>query len=190
MKPKDFKPDENIKSGQHFDVEQKQKKFYEFAQNNSGGNFIVDENLCQRIIIEAEYEESAIEKAEDLGCYWNGVEDGRDCSCCGDRWYRSADEVDLAKIKGNNGYNIGIYSHYKNPEERWLNLYGKFPRFTEPIWKEICGTEIFQARIYFDTIEQYAQFMANEYAMTNPDVRIFFADGSKKEFFTVVVGDK
>ena len=27
--------------------------------------------------------------AEDIGLYFDGVEQGMDCSCCGDRWYRA-----------------------------------------------------------------------------------------------------
>ena len=30
-----------------------QTKFYEFNQNNSGGRFDVDENVCHRVVIEA-----------------------------------------------------------------------------------------------------------------------------------------
>ncbi len=60
--------------------------FYKFDQNNGGGYFVTDENLCHRLFIEADNEHEAIEKAEELGCYWDGVNRGLDCPCCGDRW--------------------------------------------------------------------------------------------------------
>jgi hypothetical protein len=60
--------------------------FYEFNQNNSGGRFVVNKKLCQRVIIEADTSLDAVHIAEGLGMYWNGVEKGIDCSCCGDRW--------------------------------------------------------------------------------------------------------
>lgn len=44
--------------------------WYEFTQNNSGGYFVVDKNVCHRMLIEASSFDEAIEKAEKLGCYW------------------------------------------------------------------------------------------------------------------------
>jgi hypothetical protein len=39
--------------------------------------------------IEAESAEHADEKAAEIGIYFNGCDDGRDCPCCGDRWYEA-----------------------------------------------------------------------------------------------------
>jgi len=66
--------------------------FYTFKQNNSGGSFDVDENVCHAVIIEALNMEHACARAENIGIYFNGVEDGMDCSCCGDRWSVPWDE--------------------------------------------------------------------------------------------------
>lgn len=63
-------------------------KWFLFDQNNSGGGFDVGEKLCHRLFIQAETYEQAEEKALDLGVYFNGCDDDRDCPCCGDRWYR------------------------------------------------------------------------------------------------------
>lgn len=60
--------------------------FYTYDQNNSGGNFVIDENVDHYVIIEAESADEANEKATDIGLYFNGVEEGVDCECCGDRW--------------------------------------------------------------------------------------------------------
>lgn len=53
--------------------------FYTFAQNNSGGSFVI---------------------AESIGIYFDGVECDLDCECCGDRWSRYCDENDEPLING------------------------------------------------------------------------------------------
>jgi hypothetical protein len=72
--------------------------FFTYMQNNSGGTFVVDENLGHYVIIEAETEWQADAKAEDLGVYFDGCADGRDCDCCGDRWYSAAAGTKTPKI--------------------------------------------------------------------------------------------
>lgn len=59
---------------------------YAFYQNNSGGEYSKNPALAPTLIIEAATESEAENKAFALGVYYNGVRDGRDCSCCGDRW--------------------------------------------------------------------------------------------------------
>jgi hypothetical protein len=73
-------------------------KWFQFDQNNSGGSFVVDDKLCHRLFIEAKSEGIANAIAEDMGVYFNGVRDGYDCDCCGDRWYRG-EEIDLSSTK-------------------------------------------------------------------------------------------
>lgn len=142
-------------------------KFYEFNQNNSGGSFVTNENLCHRIIIQADNQQEAIRKAEEFGCYWNGCDDGIDCPCCGDRWYESPDELtfpkyigtftktEADKISGKN--NLTVIENEKR-KDRW--------------------------DIVFGTPEAYAQYLADNYGWTSPDVRIFYKDGTKSEIFT------
>ena len=60
--------------------------FYEFSQNNSGGFFEYTDNVSEHVIIEAPSEEKALEIAENIGIYFDGVERELDCECCGDRW--------------------------------------------------------------------------------------------------------
>ena len=81
-------------------------KFYEFTQNNSGGDFVVDNHLTHRVFIEAKNSKEANEIAESMGVYFDGVEAGIDCGCCGDRWYTvdEFDVVDLERI--GNSYDI------------------------------------------------------------------------------------
>lgn len=65
------------------------KQFYEFSQNNSGGGFDVDKKVCNKVFIEAESADEANAIAQELGIYFDGVEKGIDCGCCGDRWYEA-----------------------------------------------------------------------------------------------------
>ena len=68
-------------------------EFYHFAQNNSGGSFECGEGISMHVIIEALSEEHAEQRAEGIGIYFDGVGEGRDCSCCGDRWNRLYGDV-------------------------------------------------------------------------------------------------
>lgn len=154
-------------------------KFFKFNQNNSGGYFDVDENVCHRVIIEAVDEEQAIARFAPM------IEDqSPSCSCCGDRWSLDyPEEIDLDEYK-ERGHEASVYSFYDNPEERWNTLYGEFPLVEHPEWTEEYGSKKFSGRVYFESIEQYCQFLANNWGWTCPDIRIHFMDGTKKEIFT------
>jgi len=69
---------------------------YNFDQNNSGGYYV---KPAQNIIVkDARDEKHAIEIALKAGMYFNGVADGTDCDCCGDRWNGISEEYgDLDK---------------------------------------------------------------------------------------------
>ena len=71
--------------------------FYTFYQSNSGGKLIynADDGISGYVIIEAETLEEAIYKAKQIGLYFDGVENGSDCSCCGDRWYDKLSTFDI-----------------------------------------------------------------------------------------------
>lgn len=78
--------------------------FYTFNQNNSGGYF---EGEHRYIIIEAPSAEAANAIAESTtDIYFDGVYNGYDCRCCGDRWYRvdEYDAADTPEIYGENDY--------------------------------------------------------------------------------------
>ncbi len=59
--------------------------FFTFTQNNSGGNFVFDKNagITHHVIVEGNTREHAIDRAEDIGLYFDGY---GDCPCCGYRW--------------------------------------------------------------------------------------------------------
>lgn len=81
-------------------MENKKTKWFTFRQNNSGGLFDIDKNLNVFVIIEAYDEVHALDRAIEVGIYFDGVERGKDCECCGNRWSRYCDESDVPSIYG------------------------------------------------------------------------------------------
>jgi len=61
--------------------------FYEYSQNNSGGSFDLSDDIGVYVWIEAPNQEVANAIALTKGIYFNSMELGYDCGCCGDRWY-------------------------------------------------------------------------------------------------------
>ena len=96
--------------------------FFEFNQNNSGGSFDVDDNVCHRVVIEADTAAEATAKAEELGCYWNGVANGMDCSCCGDRWYELWGDDDVLKFPLQHGEET--FNNVEDYTQMLANRYG------------------------------------------------------------------
>lgn len=86
--------------------------FFHFSQNNSGGNFHVDEDagIGHHVLIEARDVRHAVDRALGIGLYFNGCADGIDCDCCGDRWSEPWDDKgnDLPMIYGTDVSN-GVY---------------------------------------------------------------------------------
>jgi hypothetical protein len=78
--------------------------FFTYYQNNSGGGFDYDEDrgIAHYVIVEADDADEANKLAESHGLYFDGCDDGRDCDCCGDRWYRASDHnaSDLPEVYG------------------------------------------------------------------------------------------
>ena len=166
--------------------------FYELSQNNTGGLFDVDDKVCHRLFIEADSEDSAKDIAESLGCYWDGVDSGIDCECCGDRWY-GVNEVDLNNINLKwKGYEVSEwfksekdYSDYKGGSIDYLkSIYPGSTWIEEPKVEKKYGQYRVVGKLRIDDIEQYAQLMADLYGWTKPDCRIFYKDGTIKEVFT------
>lgn len=160
--------------------------FYQFNQNNSFGRFEVDDKVCHRLFIEADSSEEAISKAEELGCYWNGVAEGIDCPCCGDRWNTYYNKIDIDKWKIE-GYKVEIYDGiYNDTIQEWEKRYGKFTIVEKPHFEthKYIGSRSYVGYISFASIEEYAQFLADEYGWTVPDARIFYKDKTVKEIYS------
>lgn len=62
--------------------------YFQFRQNNSGGHFIG----TKLVFVQADNASQANDIAQKHGIYFNGVADGIDCGCCGDRWHRVYDD--------------------------------------------------------------------------------------------------
>lgn len=138
--------------------------WFQFNQNNSGGSFIIDDNVTHRVIIEANSEEEAIEIGDSLGMYWNGCEKGYDCSCCGDRWY-SPNEVDLS------------YGSFEEKEaESIANNYNCTVVDSKYNKKGIKDNK---KDIIFNSIETYAQYMADLWGYCDPDIYIYYKNMNK-----------
>ena len=167
-------------------------KFYELSQNNSGGSFDVDENLCHRLIIEADTYEEAVAKAEDLGCYWDGVDKGMDCECCGDRWYMPFEEIDLMSMdrKKDGGYPIETFLSNGMSLEEFKRGYEGMEWIEEPVVGEKYGSPYIMGRVKLRNVEDYGQVLANLYGWTSPDIRVFYKNGQVKEIFSSEIENK
>lgn len=62
---------------------------FEYSQNNSGGKWAT--GMPQVLVVEAATVEEADAIAISKGVYFDGVEKGLDCGCCGDRWYKGVE---------------------------------------------------------------------------------------------------
>ena len=62
--------------------------WFKFRQNNSFGHFVG----TPLVFVQADNAADANRIAQDHGVYFNGVADGVDCDCCGDRWYPVHDD--------------------------------------------------------------------------------------------------
>jgi hypothetical protein len=73
-----------------FNQKPKKMREYEFIQHASPSML---ESHPKKVIISAENAEEANKFAEKQGIYFDGVINGSDCPCCGDRWSRAIDET-------------------------------------------------------------------------------------------------
>lgn len=64
-------------------------KYYTYAQNNSGGYYIMNEDVGESIIVEAPNSHMANLIAEEIIQDYTSF-----CECCGERWYIEADDSD------------------------------------------------------------------------------------------------
>lgn len=91
--------------------------FWEFRQNNSGGSFIAPAYF---VYVEADSEEEASERFQEIdGCYFDHMYI-RDCACCGARWSGTysdypLDEVYIKIDKSKEDRTAWGVSMYKDP---------------------------------------------------------------------------
>ena len=68
--------------------------YFKFRQNNSFGHFVG----TPLIFVQADNAADANAIAQQNGIYFNGVADGVDCDCCGDRWYRPESPITREEV--------------------------------------------------------------------------------------------
>lgn len=141
------------------DISKVTAKFYEYNQNNSGGSFVVDKNVCHRLMIEADDQRTADRIAISLGVYFNGCDEGLDCDCCGDRWY-SGHEITFP-------YQMGCFTG--DEAKSIAKKYG-----VEVVPTKYKSYRDKNSDVVFMDITSYSQYMADEYGWTSPDTRIFY----------------
>jgi hypothetical protein len=94
--------------------------FYTFRQNNSGGSFEINDAVTVNVIIEAVNETHANVIAEGVGIYFDGVDKGEDCDCCGDRWY-PVDDYDGKESPMVYGVSPEVYVSELHNRMRWAD---------------------------------------------------------------------
>lgn len=81
-------------------LEQQQPRklfWFGFQQNNSGGYYVEDEDVCELVYIQAHTAREAIEKALTF------CDNSNSCECCGDRWsfyVSDSDGTDVPMLYG------------------------------------------------------------------------------------------
>ena len=88
--------------------------YFKFRQNNSFGHFVG----TPLVFVQADNAADANSIAQDHGVYFNGVVDGVDCDCCGDRWYPvqddAAQDAPIAVPVGDGSIDTRVYSDGDN----------------------------------------------------------------------------
>ena len=154
-----------------------------FSQNNSYGRFEVDDKVCHKLYIEAETFDEAVEKAEELGCYWDRVEKGIDCHCCGDRWDKcNKYPIDLKKYDTEGMAAEVSDGIYPDTIAEWHKRYGDYEIIEQPRFID-AYRKIYTGKIRIHDIEEYAKYLADTYGYTSPAARIYYSDGTVKEIF-------
>jgi len=141
--------------------------FFEFRQTNSGGHWEINDKLCKRLFIEAHNYEEARDKALNMGVYFNGCDNGLDCSCCGDRWYDCEDKLEFPYRFGTLSLQSAKDSGYKYEKTTFV-----YARRDKPDPNEYD--------LIFDTIKEYAQYLADDYSWYKQNeikARLFYYDG-------------
>lgn len=92
-------------------------KLYEYNQNPSGGHFV---GSYSKIFVIANNPEQADQFFLELGFgYFDGVDTGIDCECCGDRWKRTKHFVEVDDVEG-----FMIQENDPHTSKRHYSLYG------------------------------------------------------------------
>lgn len=96
--------------------------YFNFSQNITGGSFHFSESggITVHVVVEAKDSESANATAMSKGVYFDGVDSGKDCGCCGDRWDRA--ELGGWEQPSVYGRPLGRKDDSNRPSVFWANL--------------------------------------------------------------------
>jgi hypothetical protein len=136
-------------------------KWFEYSQNNSGGSFVVNDNICENVYIEATSIEESNAFADSLGIYFDGVSMGIDCGCCGDRWHEPYQNLIFP-------YNYGSFT---------LKEVQILPYKYEKS-KEWDGYDI-----VFETIQEYVKYLINIISFSLRSTAYLYDRNRKKTTF-------
>lgn len=118
-------------------------KYFELTQNNSFGDWEFDNNICHRMIVEADSEDQAFSILTQLGvpfCNESGkfadYDDCGCCPCCGHRWSESLSELIFPMKWYENTlnniddyfhqiYDVSKFSTWTSPDARVFNSKGE-----------------------------------------------------------------
>lgn len=117
--------------------------FYKFRQTNSGGHFVRNNELDVVVIIESDSIEKMMEVADNIGIYFHGVEDGKDCDCCGDRWHYPRESEEMPKLDELDFFWGGCVVHFKDGSVKHISELPKEHKYENwfikgPLHRE-CG---------------------------------------------------
>ncbi|KPC90777.1 hypothetical protein ADL27_32370 [Streptomyces sp. NRRL F-6602] len=103
--------------------------YFTFSQNNSGGGFDYDESqgISHFVIVEAFSADEAIERAKEIGLYFDGE---GDCPCCGNRWSDWLDDEDGTDEP--TIYGSPIDDYFSHPlSMKWIDGYEAFVHYLD-----------------------------------------------------------
>lgn len=75
-------------------------RFFEFAQQNSGGIWVRNADLDRFVVVEATDRTHALERARAIGLYFGEIYRDFDCACCGPRWDSQPEECARPRAAG------------------------------------------------------------------------------------------
>ncbi len=152
--------------------------FYKITQNTINGRYIVDENLCHILFIEADNEKHSVDIAKKLGCVW-----GDDNASKINFWSANIEKIDY-ETYNTNGYPANICFSPQIRQNDILSTFNEryydFDTIDPPfITMGNFGAIWVKVKFKFKSIEQYAQIETNSFGSHNnkPDIRIFYLDG-------------
>lgn len=144
----------------------KEYSFFEYDQNNSGGSFVINAQVANKVFIEATSLQEANKKAFEIGIYFDGVSIGSDCGCCGDRWHEPYEDLKFPYRYGTLNLEDVKKSGYDYKPTNWI-AYGQ---------KE---AEKDKYDLIFKNVKEYAKYLMQDRWFGNKVIIIYYKDGKR-----------